>query len=408
MFFPQPSSFFLGSLCFRLSLVGLSLGLLGSFAQAQGESLICATACPKKSTAGGSFMNFARASSRPLALTTSSLEADHRTFAGFTVKLSPIPDPSTVNNPDSANSREPYQASDMEPSGTRPFQFHPFFLNTTEPAIQLAVPSTSVFKAQPAAPTTLQSTAELAAENQLGRVPASPSWYAENNTQGFKEPPDFYEERYARKLDVKDQTCNAQVTSACKDSFRLESEEARFLWYKAKNYYSLKAWQQAEFLLITLANDHPLGAEPKKTSQLLLVATLLQKQQYTQAEQVFQSLPKEDQSDARLFNAEPKAALYSPLRAKVFSAVLPASGFLYLGEGKKFLLSFGIQSLLLHFMLRAYREKSYALAFSLLFFEAPFYLGAIAASEELAQQKNDQLLKARYQAWLERLESNLF
>jgi len=174
------------------------------------------------------------------------------------------------------------------------------------------------------------------------------------------------------------------------------------IFSEAKKAYFEKNYDQAYFLFQLLGSDFFYDQEKIKLFQVLLALQSekpeLAKNYYQESKQSqFQPWPQENNFESR-----------SIFWAKVQSALIPGLGMITNGEVRYGMVSFLVNIFLIKGTVGFVQKKNYALAFSFLFFEIPFYFGNVKATEEFVRKKNHALFQEKNRNWVLQLESFVF
>ncbi len=122
--------------------------------------------------------------------------------------------------------------------------------------------------------------------------------------------------------------------------------------------------------------------------------------QFSQAQQVFATLPSGDPLAQQALALQDELRLVPPLQSKspqvagILSGILPGAGHLYAGKPWQALTAFALNGVFLAGAAYAFHERLEATGAILLFFETGWYLGGINSAMDAARDANRQQQRA--------------
>ena len=160
-----------------------------------------------------------------------------------------------------------------------------------------------------------------------------------------------------------------------------------------------RQYRQAIISFQDFLDAYPDGPLVSHTKYLLGLSWTLDGQ-FSQAQQVFATLPSGDPLAQQALALQDELRLAPPLQSKspqvagILSGMLPGAGHLYAGKPWQALTAFALNGVFLAGAAYAFHERLEATGAIVLFFEAGWYLGGINSAMDAARDANRQQQRA--------------
>ncbi|MGK0290594.1 MAG: hypothetical protein ACI86H_002053 [bacterium] len=181
-----------------------------------------------------------------------------------------------------------------------------------------------------------------------------------------------------------------------------KKDEFNFLL--GKNYYQLDLFSKSIQISKTILNQTKDQQFQVKSAQLLSLSYLKRNQENLSYSIWKQYLPDSKKNFPRKNKME---GLIDPNRAKLYSTILPGSGFLLSREYKKAFGSFFLNALFIAGTYYQYQQGNPGIASLLFFFEIGWYKGGRNAAYESAELANQRKIQKIRNHWFHNQEKQL-